>query len=162
MSRGRVRLVAGPSGAPTPVKTRLSAGALPIARIDEGCGPAPEPKATREMLNEIGEADVLLIADYGRGLTGNPEVRAAISERGRDVPLVWDPHLSGAGPVPEAAVVTPNLPEAAAHPAPPPPFRAPRSGGGGRCERRGGGAGEGGGLRERVVPAPRVGGPTVG
>lgn len=112
MSRGRVHLVAGSSGAPTPVKTRLSAAALPIARIDEGCGEAPEPQVTREMLNEISEADVLLIADYGRGLTGNPEIRAAISRRARNVPLVWDPHLSGADPVPEAAVVTPNLPEA--------------------------------------------------
>lgn len=111
MSRGKVGLVAGPSGAPTPVKTRLSA-ALPIARIDEGCGPAPEPQATQEMLDEIGRADVLLVADYGRGITGNPDIRAAISERGRDVPVVWDPHLSGAAPVPEAAVVTPNLPEA--------------------------------------------------
>jgi len=32
-----ITVVAGPSGAPTPVKTRLRAGGHPVARFDEGC-----------------------------------------------------------------------------------------------------------------------------
>src|SRR5699024_2693170 len=114
LAKGRAQIVAGPSGAPTPVKTRLSAQAYPIARIDEGCGPAPVPEATTEMIEEIHGADVILVADYGRGMTSNEDVRAAISDRGRSVPVIWDPHLSGAAPVAECAVVTPNLSEAAA------------------------------------------------
>lgn len=112
-SRGPVRLVAGPSGAPTPVKTRLSAAGHPVARIDEGCAPPPLPRASAEMIAEIHRGDVILVADYGRGLTANADIRAAITDRGRSVPVVWDPHLRGTDPVPGCAVVTPNLPEAA-------------------------------------------------
>ncbi|RIJ51609.1 D-beta-D-heptose 1-phosphate adenosyltransferase, partial [Clavibacter lycopersici] len=42
----RIEVVAGPSGAPTPVKTRLRADGHAVARIDEGCAPPPAPAAT--------------------------------------------------------------------------------------------------------------------
>lgn len=110
----RLRVVSGPSGAPTPVKTRVSSSGHALVRIDEGCEPAPIPDVTAEMLDEIAAADVLLVADYGRGLIANERLRDAIRERGCTVPVVWDPHPKGSTPVSTVAVVTPNLAEAAA------------------------------------------------
>ena len=61
----------------------------------------------------LDEADVVLVSDYGRGITGHPDVRDALERRiGREV--VWDPHPRGAPPVPGATrLVTPNESEAA-------------------------------------------------
>jgi rfaE bifunctional protein nucleotidyltransferase chain/domain len=66
------------------------------------------------MLGAVADADAIVVADYGRRLTENPQMRAALRRRGTQVPLVWDPHAHGAPPVRSAAVATPNLAEAAA------------------------------------------------
>jgi rfaE bifunctional protein nucleotidyltransferase chain/domain/rfaE bifunctional protein kinase chain/domain len=108
-----VPLVSGASGAPTPTKTRVSASGHAIVRIDEGCEPAPPPTVTEQMIATIEAADAILVADYGRGVAAHPKIRAALLARGREVPLVWDPHPRGAEPVESAAVVTPNFDEAA-------------------------------------------------
>jgi D-beta-D-heptose 7-phosphate kinase/D-beta-D-heptose 1-phosphate adenosyltransferase len=108
-----IRIVAGPSGAPTPVKTRLRAAGQSIARIDEGCAIPPAPVATDAMIAAIDEADALVVADYGRGLTTDARLRHALEERGAAVPLVWDPHPRGTAPVSSAWAATPNLAEAA-------------------------------------------------
>jgi len=105
-------IVASPSGIPTPVKTRLIAGSHPLARMDEGCGDPPPATVTPEMLQTVEEADVLVVADYGRGLTEDPDLRRSLGRRGLDVPVVWDPHPRGARPVLGAAAATPNLAEA--------------------------------------------------
>lgn len=107
-----ITVIAGDSGAPTPVKTRLRASGHAIVRIDTGCAPAPIPDVTEEMIGAIESADVLVVADYGRGLTSNPLLWQALHERGRAVPLVWDPHPHGATPVSTAIAVTPNMAEA--------------------------------------------------
>jgi len=109
-----VRIVADDSGAPTPVKTRLRADGHPIARLDEGTGPAPAPRVSPEMLRAVAAADAIVVADYGRGLSAHPQMRRALAARGAEVPLVWDPHPLGAPPVREARLVTPNQAEAAA------------------------------------------------
>ena len=109
-----VRIVAADALAPTPVKSRLRANGAPFCRIDEGCAPAPAPDVGDAVLAAIERADALVVADYGRGLAAHPDVRAALERRGAEVPLVWDPHPRGAAPVTTAALVTPNLPEAAA------------------------------------------------
>jgi len=107
-----VRLVAAGSNAPTPVKTRIRANGHLIARIDEGgAGGLPQPGP--EVLAAIAAAELLVVADYGRGMTAHPGVRAALERRGAAVPLVWDPHPRGADPVASADTVTPNLSEAA-------------------------------------------------
>lgn len=111
---GGVRVVAGDAGAPTPVKTRVRANGLPVARLDEGCEQAPAPQASDRMLRAIGLADAIVVADYGRGLTAHPEIRLALAERAAAVPLVWDPHPRGAAPVHHTALATPNQAEAAA------------------------------------------------
>ncbi|MFS4504733.1 PfkB family carbohydrate kinase [Clavibacter sp. Sh2141] len=110
----RIDVVAGPSGAPTPVKTRVRADGHAIARIDEGCAPPPTPAATDEMLDAIAAADAIVVADYGRGVTRDPRLRQALDARAAVVPLVWDPHPAGEPPVPNTALATPNLAEARA------------------------------------------------
>lgn len=107
-----VHVVAARSSAPTPVKTRVLSGGTPVVRFDQGCGPAPAPKATAAMVRAIGTADSLVVADYGRGLLSDPTIRAAIERCARRVPVVWDPHPRGVHPVPGMAAVTPNLAEA--------------------------------------------------
>ena len=107
-----VDLVAGPSGAATPVKTRLQAAGQALVRMDTGTEAPPPARATAEMLAAIETADVLVVADYGRGLAAVPEIRAALERRGRQVPLVWDPHPKGPAPVRSTTLVTPNLGEA--------------------------------------------------
>ncbi|WP_460818312.1 bifunctional heptose 7-phosphate kinase/heptose 1-phosphate adenyltransferase, partial [Microbacterium petrolearium] len=109
---GRIEVVAAASGAPTPVKTRVRAAGHAIVRIDDDCDAPPSPAATDDMLAALDDVDAVVVADYGRGVTADPRLRAALERAGRRVPLVWDPHPRGTDPVPSAAVVTPNLAEA--------------------------------------------------
>ena len=109
-----ITVVAGNSGAPTPVKTRLRADGHPVARFDEGCRGRPVPEVTPEMLEAVQGAGALVVSDYGRGLTSDPALRATIARLARSIPVIWDPHPAGADPVPGTAVVTPNLSEASA------------------------------------------------
>lgn len=105
-------VVAGPSGVPTPVKSRIRAQGQPLVRFDEGCGSAAVPEVTETMLAAVDAADVLVVSDYGRGLAFNTSLRELIRRRASEIPVVWDPHPSGADPVAGVAVVTPNLAEA--------------------------------------------------
>jgi len=107
-----IEVVAGPSGAPTPVKTRVRAHGQAVVRFDEGCGEFPAPEVTGPMLAAVAAADVVIVADYGRGLAANARLRDLLERRAGQVPVVWDPHPSGAEPVPGTAAVTPNLSEA--------------------------------------------------
>lgn len=109
-----VTVVAGPSGAPTPVKTRVRADGHPIVRFDEGCQQAPVPAVTSAMLRALDGAAAIVVADYGRGLTSNPSLRAALARLAGRIPIIWDPHPAGAAPVESVAVVTPNWAEARA------------------------------------------------
>jgi D-beta-D-heptose 7-phosphate kinase/D-beta-D-heptose 1-phosphate adenosyltransferase len=107
-----INVVAGPSGAPTPVKTRVRADRQPVVRFDDGCQRPPVPEVSEAMLGALEAAGAVVVADYGRGLTANPVLRAALGRLARRVPVVWDPHPAGADPVPGVDVVTPNLSEA--------------------------------------------------
>ncbi|MFE4228615.1 PfkB family carbohydrate kinase [Arthrobacter sp. NPDC056886] len=109
-----VTVVAGPSGAPTPVKTRVRADGHPIVRFDEGCQQAPVPAVTPAMLRALDGAAAIVVADYGRGLTTNPSLRTALARLADRIPIIWDPHPAGAAPVENVAVVTPNWAEARA------------------------------------------------
>lgn len=108
-----ISIIAGDSGAPTPVKRRLRTSDQAVCRIDEGCGPPPPPQVHERMIEAIRTADAIIVSDYGRGLAAHPEVRGALERRGEQVPLVWDPHPKGADPVASSQLVTPNLDEAA-------------------------------------------------
>lgn len=109
-----VAVLAGAPLAPTPTKTRVRIGSHPMVRFDEGCAPAPKPSCTGQMLAAIASADAIVVADYGRGITTHPDIRAALAVAASRVPVVWDPHPAGSEPVPGVAVVTPNLAEALA------------------------------------------------
>jgi D-beta-D-heptose 7-phosphate kinase/D-beta-D-heptose 1-phosphate adenosyltransferase len=106
----RVTTVSGPSGAPTPVKTRVRVDGHTVARIDRTA--TGVPTVTEEMLAAVRAADAVLVSDYGRGLSGDESLRAALVAVADHVPVVWDPHPSGASPVPGVTLVTPNLREA--------------------------------------------------
>jgi rfaE bifunctional protein nucleotidyltransferase chain/domain/rfaE bifunctional protein kinase chain/domain len=107
-----IEVISGPSGGPTPVKTRIRVGEQSVVRVDKGCSSGARPTVTGAMLDAVTEADVLLVADYGRGLTADATLRELLERRGASVPLVWDPHPKGAAPVASATVATPNLSEA--------------------------------------------------
>ena len=78
-----ITVVAGHSGAPTPVKTRLRADGHPVARFDEGCQGRPAPEVTQDMLEAVEGAEALIVADYGRGLTFEPGSRSPATARPR-------------------------------------------------------------------------------
>ena len=92
---GAVALVAGPSGLPTPVKTRVRAAGRPVVRYDEGCGEVRVPEVTGAMLDAIRDAAVIVVSDYGRGLTSNPELRAALEPAAGRVPVDLGPAPEG-------------------------------------------------------------------
>lgn len=107
-----IRVVAGASGAPTPVKTRVAASGHAVVRLDRGCERPGIPSVTEEMLAALSGVDAVVVADYGRRLTEDAALRRALDAL--DVPLVWDPHPRGSTPVAGATLVTPNLAEATA------------------------------------------------
>ena len=108
---GRVRLLEIPSGGGTAVKQRVRVGDHSVVRIDSGAPVATPGPLPAEAAAAIRDAAAVLVADYGRGTTSAPEVRAALAEASG--PIVWDPHPRGAVPVPNARLVTPNGAEAA-------------------------------------------------
>jgi D-beta-D-heptose 7-phosphate kinase/D-beta-D-heptose 1-phosphate adenosyltransferase len=108
---GRVRLLAIPATGGTAVKQRVRVGDHSVVRLDSGSPVATLGVLPEEAAAAIREAAAVLVADYGRGTTSAPDVRAALAAaRG---PVVWDPHPRGADPVPSARLVTPNGAEAA-------------------------------------------------
>jgi D-beta-D-heptose 7-phosphate kinase / D-beta-D-heptose 1-phosphate adenosyltransferase len=98
----------------TPEKIRVTTGGRPLLRLDRGgeAGAVGAPSAA--VRAAIGWADAVLVADYGRGVGAHPRVREALAALPADVPVVWDPHPRGPHPTAGAALVTPNLAEAAA------------------------------------------------
>jgi D-beta-D-heptose 7-phosphate kinase/D-beta-D-heptose 1-phosphate adenosyltransferase len=108
---GRVRLVEVPATGGTAVKRRVRVGDHSVARIDSGAPVAGLGALPDEAAAVIRNAAAVLVADYGRGTTAHPAVRAALAAAGG--PVVWDPHPRGADPVANARLVTPNGAEAA-------------------------------------------------
>jgi D-beta-D-heptose 7-phosphate kinase/D-beta-D-heptose 1-phosphate adenosyltransferase len=102
---------------PTPVKLRLRAGGQSLVRVDQGCSPVCAPGAwTPKATAAVEAASALLVSDYGRGLAGLEAFRAVLDgllgDRGRRIPVVWDPHRQGTEPPGGLDVLVPNLDEA--------------------------------------------------
>src|SRR4051794_35624322 len=105
-----VRVVSIPTDGGTAVKRRVRVRGQTLVRLDTGA-----PGTVAETLpDEVGEvlriASVVLVSDYGRGVTAHAGLRDLLSSLA--APVVWDPHPRGAAPVPGVRVVTPNLAEA--------------------------------------------------
>ncbi|GAB3196249.1 D-glycero-beta-D-manno-heptose 1-phosphate adenylyltransferase [Geodermatophilus arenarius] len=108
---GRVRLVAVPATGGTAVKRRVRVGDHSVVRLDSGAPTVTLGELPEEARAAVRDAAAVLVADYGRGTTADPAVRALLAEAGG--PVVWDPHPRGADPVPSVRLVTPNGSEAA-------------------------------------------------
>jgi rfaE bifunctional protein nucleotidyltransferase chain/domain/rfaE bifunctional protein kinase chain/domain len=99
----------------TPEKIRLITEGRPLLRLDRGGATSssigPLSASARAA---IGWAGAVLVSDYGRGLTAQAELRAALDRRGREhAPAVWDPHPRGSEPLPAMTLATPNEAELA-------------------------------------------------
>jgi D-beta-D-heptose 7-phosphate kinase/D-beta-D-heptose 1-phosphate adenosyltransferase len=106
-----VRVLDCGSGGSTVEKIRVRAAGQSLVRIDRGDGAVLGDLPTGA---DSPAPDVVLVADYGRGMTSHEPVRALLCAlRGSGTPVVWDPHPRGADPVPDVTLVTPNRREAA-------------------------------------------------
>jgi D-beta-D-heptose 7-phosphate kinase / D-beta-D-heptose 1-phosphate adenosyltransferase len=107
-----VHVVRLPFDGATPEKKRVRAGGQSLLRLDSGGTPGRVGSPPEELAAVIRRADSVLVADYGRGVTGAAGVRRLIGDLPPRTPVVWDPHPRGATPLPGARLVTPNLAEA--------------------------------------------------
>ena len=98
---------------PTPEKVRIRADGRSLLRLDHGGAPAAIGACPPAVAETLARASAVLVADYGRGVTAEAGVRAALADLPRRIPMVWDPHPRGADPVPGARLATPNAKEAA-------------------------------------------------
>jgi D-beta-D-heptose 7-phosphate kinase/D-beta-D-heptose 1-phosphate adenosyltransferase len=113
-----VTVVRLPLAGTLPEKTRFRTGGRTLLRADRGDGrpgsggAGPAGLVTGAAADAIAAAGAILVSDYGRGVTADPQLRSLLERQAGRVPLVWDPHPKGAPPVPRARLVTPNLAEA--------------------------------------------------
>ena len=114
MLREQLDLLPIPHQGPTRRKTRVRSLGQSLVRLDSG-GPGfpsnPPLPAVRDILSG---ADVVLVSDYGAGVTREPGLRDLLADTARRSVLVWDPHPRGGAPVAGCTLVTPNLAEARA------------------------------------------------
>ncbi|MDQ2706995.1 MAG: D-glycero-beta-D-manno-heptose 1-phosphate adenylyltransferase [Actinomycetota bacterium] len=92
----------------TPTKTRIRARDTTLLRIDDNgeslqLGNLPDLARQR-----MSGAAAIVVSDYGRGVTAHPQVRDALGNAARHVPIVWDPHPRGADPVPGVTLAVPS------------------------------------------------------
>ncbi|MGW4398687.1 D-glycero-beta-D-manno-heptose 1-phosphate adenylyltransferase [Amycolatopsis nivea] len=107
-----VTLVPVPLEGGTVSKTRIRAAGQSLVRLDSGEGIASADALPDRAERALRGAGAILVADYGRGITRNPRLRAVLTELAAEIPVVWDPHPRGAEPVPGTCLVTPNASEA--------------------------------------------------
>ncbi|MGH9126165.1 MAG: PfkB family carbohydrate kinase [Acidimicrobiales bacterium] len=101
--------------APTTEKVRVGTGGQVLVRLDCSAASPRVGAMTDEARAAVADAAAVLVSDYGRGVTAQPTVRAALADlasRGRRLPVVWDPHPAGAAPVPGVQLLSPNRAEA--------------------------------------------------
>jgi D-beta-D-heptose 7-phosphate kinase / D-beta-D-heptose 1-phosphate adenosyltransferase len=97
----------------TPEKVRIRSGGRSMLRLDRGNPSGTVGPATDAARDALRPASAVLVSDYGRGVTGEGELRAALAGLSSGTPIVWDPHPRGAWPVAGVRLATPNRAEAA-------------------------------------------------
>lgn len=99
----------------TPEKIRIRTDGRSLMRLDRG-GTGGEPgaigPATDAARHALRTAAAILVSDYGRGVSAEIGLRAALAGLSLEIPIVWDPHPKGAEPVPGVRLATPNEAEA--------------------------------------------------
>jgi D-beta-D-heptose 7-phosphate kinase/D-beta-D-heptose 1-phosphate adenosyltransferase len=98
---------------PTPEKVRVRTDGRTLLRLDRGGRQGTVGAPGDAALLALAGARAVLVADYGRGVTAEPAVRAALTQAARRVPVVWDPHPNGEAPVAGVRLATPNRSEVA-------------------------------------------------
>jgi D-beta-D-heptose 7-phosphate kinase/D-beta-D-heptose 1-phosphate adenosyltransferase len=98
----------------TPILTRIRTEDRSVLMLSQGYRSRAVHRRTlgRAERDVLGDAAAILVADYGRGLSDEDTVRAALEVAACRVPVVWDPHPSSRHPVPNCRLVTPNELEA--------------------------------------------------
>jgi D-beta-D-heptose 7-phosphate kinase/D-beta-D-heptose 1-phosphate adenosyltransferase len=107
-----VEVVALPMTGSTVCKTRIRARGQSMLRLDHGDGNAATDGMPARVSALLESALAVCVADYGRGVSAHPDVRALVCAISEHVPVVWDPHPRGAAPTPGCWLVTPNQSEA--------------------------------------------------
>lgn len=110
--RRQVSLLPLPHEGATRLKMRIRSSGQSLVRVDEGGPGTPHDVPVEEVRALLATADVVVVSDYGAGVTRDPSLRGLLTEAARGRPVVWDPHPRGGAPVPGVTVVTPNLAEA--------------------------------------------------
>jgi rfaE bifunctional protein nucleotidyltransferase chain/domain/rfaE bifunctional protein kinase chain/domain len=96
----------------TAVKSRIRAQGRTLLRVDEGPCTGAFAELPGEARDALALASAVLVCDYGRGITAQPDVRAVVEEAAVRVPVVWDPHPRGCDPVNGVTLAVPNASEA--------------------------------------------------
>ena len=113
--RAKAALVTRESG-PTTVKTRVVARRQQVIRLDCECvaplSPREEDAVMSALEAAIGEADLLLLSDYGKGvLLGEMTGKAIRTARDRGKPVIVDPKGRDYSCYRGASLITPNMSE---------------------------------------------------
>jgi D-beta-D-heptose 7-phosphate kinase/D-beta-D-heptose 1-phosphate adenosyltransferase len=103
---------------PTTEKTRFVAHGQHMLRVDREDAGAPDADVLAALERQLEEAiagqDVLILSDYAKGLLTDPIVAKALAvAKAARIPVVVDPKSAQLGRYRGAAVVTPNVAEAA-------------------------------------------------
>jgi len=98
---------------PTTIKTRYIAGGQQMLRADrervQAVGAALEDEIIERAEADLGQAQALVLSDYGKGVLTERVVRRLVAAaRPRGVPVIVDPKGSDYGRYGGACVVTPN------------------------------------------------------
>jgi D-beta-D-heptose 7-phosphate kinase/D-beta-D-heptose 1-phosphate adenosyltransferase len=99
-----------PAPGSTAEKIRLRTRGRVLIRHDRGGPTGPVGPPAGAVLDLLAGASAILVSDYGRGMTRQPELRAALAAT--TAPVVWDPHPRGPAAVPGVRLLTPNEVEA--------------------------------------------------
>ncbi|APU20094.1 PfkB family carbohydrate kinase [Actinoalloteichus sp. GBA129-24] len=93
-------------------KARVRVAGQSLLRLDTGDGTADQGPLAAEIERALRSAGAILVADYGGGVAGHPDIRRLLAALAPTVPIVWDPHPRGPAPTPGARLISPNLSEA--------------------------------------------------
>jgi D-beta-D-heptose 7-phosphate kinase / D-beta-D-heptose 1-phosphate adenosyltransferase len=107
-----IRVIGMPLRGGTVSKIRIRAGGQSVVRVDHGDGYAADEPLSEQVSAAIADASAICVADYGRGIAAHSQLRTMLEAAAGDVPVVWDPHPSGARPTPGCTLAVPNLDEA--------------------------------------------------